>query len=189
MRDFRMEIGSAETAEEAAGYAGQMVRAGQEADEELFALIRSVDTSEVSHNTPAEVVAGLHMAVGVDLGMMPKKALSPSVEKELEAVDMAICAAQFMGMKERADEIEAMVSCVIDLMPGYYAQSRLQQWAHEYAESVGVKDPNQIFILRAILEARSWADGDLRKIEGVNPIEIDNENRKFLGTIRARNLN
>ena len=189
MRDFRAFIrDTMDSTAEAAGYAGQMARCGL-VDDELFETVRKLDTSDVDYETIDEVLSGLKLAVGIDLGLIPKKTIVPSVVDELDFLDVLICAARFLDMRERAVELEAMLVCMIVTMPEYYAQDRFQKWAHEYAELVGVKDPNQIRMLRAILSTRAMADEDLRTTEGFNPVEVDNENRKFFDSFRARNLN
>ena len=187
MRDFRAFIEESVDKEEAAGYAGQMARAGV-VDNRISEQVNGLPDANFEE-TPLECMAGLHLAIGIELGLVPRKILSPNVSDDLDLLDLQICSARFLGQHERASEIEAMLILSIKNLSEYFSLERFQTWVVEYAEFVGVKDPNEIPMLRAILDARGIAAHDLQNVEGISTMAMQLEGQRYLAAFRARNMN
>ena len=181
MRDFRAFIEESVDKEEAAGYAGQMARAGV-IDDRIPEQVNGLPDANFEE-TPLECMAGLHLAIGIELGLVPRKILSPNVSDELDLLDLQICSARFLGQHERASEIEAMLILSIKNLSEYFSRERF------HAEFVGVKDPNEIPMLRAILDAREIAAHDLQNVEGISTMAMQLEGQRYLAAFRARNMN
>ena len=188
MRDFRAFIEESVDKEEAAGYAGQMARAGV-VDDRISEQVNGLPDANFEE-TPLECMAGLHLAIGIELGLVPRKILSPNVSDELDLIDLQICSARFLGQHERASEIEAILILSIKNLSEYFAhRDGIQSWVVDYAEFVGVKNPDEIPMLRAILDARKIASRGLQNVEGTITMAMQLEGQRYLAAFRARNMN
>lgn len=187
MRNFEAFVKESVEKEEAAGYAGQMTRAGI-VDARVSEHVNTLPEAS-TEDSPKECLFGLHLAIGVDLGIVPRKILSPNVPDELDLLDLKICSARFLGQSDRADEIESLLVSTIQNMYEYFARVEIQAWATEYAELVGVQDPREIPMLRAILDAREVAAHELQNVEGISTMAMRFEGQRYLAAFRAKSVN
>jgi hypothetical protein len=138
---------------EVAGLAGALVRLGVH-DEELFAEVREVNYGEIYDEDPTSIVEGLKKAAEYQVGLTPAKVLSSSMEHVIEQIDREICAARFLGLEERAREIEMHAVVSVFMIEKLYGAAVWADFAEAYAEKVGA-DPHQVLVLKAILESKS----------------------------------